>query len=113
MHSLRIEVTRGSLVESVHRVTAVVTDADGRLVAGSGDPDLVTFWRSAAKPFQALPLILDGAQERFGLTDEELAEVYPFEDWILAVSHVGDVPSGLEGDVEDDLFAGVPLGAHA
>ena len=73
MHSLRIEVSRGSLVESVHRVTAVVTDADGRLVAGSGDPDLVTFWRSAAKPFQALPLILDGAQERFGLTDEELA----------------------------------------
>ena len=49
----------------------------------------------------------------FGLTDEELAEVYPFEDWILAVSHVGDVPSGLKGDVEDDLFAGVPLGAHA
>ena len=73
MDSLRIEVTRGPLVESVHRVTAVVTDADGRLVAGSGDPDLVTFWRSAAKPFQALPLILDGAQERFGLTEEELA----------------------------------------
>ncbi len=73
MHPFRIEVTRGFLVESVHRVTAVVTDVDGRLVAGSGDPDLVTFWRSAAKPFQALPLILDGAQERFGLTDEELA----------------------------------------
>jgi mycothiol S-conjugate amidase len=49
----------------------------------------------------------------FGLTDEELADVYPFEDWILAVSHVGAVPSGLDGDVEDDLFAGVPLGAHA
>ncbi len=73
MDPLRIEVTRGSLVESVHRVTAVVTDTDGRLVAGSGEPDLVTFWRSAAKPFQALPLIIDGAQERFGLTDEELA----------------------------------------
>jgi mycothiol S-conjugate amidase len=49
----------------------------------------------------------------FGLTDEELADVYPFEDWILAVSHVGAVPTGLDGDVEDDLFAGVPLGAHA
>jgi L-asparaginase II len=33
----------------------------------------VTFWRSAAKPFQALPLIEDGAAERFGLTSEELA----------------------------------------
>lgn len=73
MHPFRIEVTRGSLVESVHRVTAVVADSDGRLLAGTGDPDLVTFWRSAAKPFQVLPLILDGAQERFGLTDEELA----------------------------------------
>lgn len=73
MHPFRIEVTRGPLVESVHRVTAVVADSDGRLLAATGDPDLVTFWRSAAKPFQVLPLILDGAQERFGLTEEELA----------------------------------------
>jgi len=40
----------------------------------------------------------------FGLTDEELAEVYPFEDWVLADSHVGFPP---EGVIEDDLFAGV------
>lgn len=73
MDSLRIEVTRGSLVESVHRVSAAVVDAKGRLVAGAGNPDLVTFWRSAAKPFQALPLLQDGAVERFGLTSEELA----------------------------------------
>ena len=51
----------------------MVADSDGRLLAAAGDPDLVTFWRSAAKPFQVLPLILDGAQERFGLTEEELA----------------------------------------
>ncbi|HEU4569859.1 MAG TPA: asparaginase, partial [Gemmatimonadales bacterium] len=36
-------------------------------------PDLVTFWRSAAKPFQALPLLEDGAAARFGLATEELA----------------------------------------
>ncbi len=35
----------------------------------------MTFWRSAAKPFQALPLVEDGAAERFGLTSEELALV--------------------------------------
>jgi mycothiol S-conjugate amidase len=40
----------------------------------------------------------------FGLTDEELAEVYPYEDWVLARSAVGDPP---EGEYEDDLFAGV------
>jgi mycothiol S-conjugate amidase len=40
----------------------------------------------------------------FGLTDEELAEVYPYEDWVLARSEVGD-PA--EGEYEDDLFVGV------
>ncbi|HEX6644303.1 MAG TPA: asparaginase [Gemmatimonadales bacterium] len=73
MSDLRVESLRGELVESVHRVSAAVVDAKGTLVASAGDPDLVTFWRSAAKPFQALPLITDGPAERFGLGSEELA----------------------------------------
>ena len=73
MSDFRIESTRGELVESVHRVSVAVTDANGTLVAEAGDPALVTYWRSAAKPFQALPLLQDGAAEAFGLTDEELA----------------------------------------
>jgi len=73
MSDLRIEATRGELVESVHRVSVAVVDRTGRLVAESGDPDLVTFWRSAAKPFQAMPLVMDGAADRFGLTPRELA----------------------------------------
>jgi L-asparaginase II len=73
MSDLRIEATRGELVESVHRVSVAVVDRAGRLVAESGDPDLVTFWRSAAKPFQAMPLVMDGAADRFGLTPRELA----------------------------------------
>ncbi len=39
----------------------------------------------------------------FGLSDDELADVYPYEDWILARSLVGDIPAS--DDVEDDLFA--------
>ena len=70
---LRIETTRGDLVESVHRVALAVVDAEGRLVASSGDTNLVTWWRSAAKPFQALPLLEDGAADAFQLSDEELA----------------------------------------
>jgi L-asparaginase II len=50
-----------------------VVDPAGRLVARAGDPELVTYWRSAAKPFQALPLLDDGAAERYGLSDEDLA----------------------------------------
>lgn len=73
MSSLRIELVRGSLVESVHRISAAVVDADGRLLAATGDPDAVTPWRSAAKPFQALPLLLDGAADRFGFSDADLA----------------------------------------
>ena len=71
--ALRIETTRGELVESVHQVSVAVVAASGALQASSGNPDLVTWWRSAAKPFQALPLLQDGAADRFGLTDEELA----------------------------------------
>lgn len=53
---LSVVVERGGLVESRHRVHAV--DANVRTETGTaiGDPDLVTFMRSAAKPFQALPL---------------------------------------------------------
>jgi L-asparaginase II len=68
-----VEVTRGAVLESRHRVHAAVVDAGGRLRAFAGDPELVTFFRSAAKPLQALPLVDDGALERYGLTLEELA----------------------------------------
>ena len=66
-------MTRGPLVESVHRVAVAGVDASGRLLAAAGDPDTLTWWRSAAKPFQALPLLEDGAAEHFELSDEELA----------------------------------------
>lgn len=68
-----VEVTRGAVVESRHRIHAAVVDAEGRLRACAGEPDLVTFFRSAAKPLQALPLVDDGAAERYGLTLRELA----------------------------------------
>jgi L-asparaginase II len=69
----RIESTRGDLVESFHEVAAAVTDATGTLVAFAGDPALVTYWRSAAKPFQALPMVADGAADRFGLGSDAIA----------------------------------------
>ena len=68
-----VELRRGSIVESRHRVHVAVVDTDGRLVAHAGNAEHVTFWRSAAKPFQALPLVSDGAADRFGLSRAELA----------------------------------------
>jgi L-asparaginase II len=73
MSALLVENRRGSFVESRHIVHVAVVDRDGELVAHAGDPDLVAFWRSAAKPFQALPLVEDGVADRFGLTREDLA----------------------------------------
>ncbi|MGE5800642.1 MAG: asparaginase [Gemmatimonadota bacterium] len=68
-----IESYRGNILESQHQVHVAVVDAAGKLVASAGDPDYVTFWRSAAKPFQAQPLVEDGVVARFGLRREDLA----------------------------------------
>ena len=70
---LCVETRRGTARESVHRVSVAVVNADGLLLAGSGNPDLVTYWRSSAKPIQVLPLVEGGGLERFGLGVEELA----------------------------------------
>lgn len=77
-----VEVVRGGLVEARHPVHVAVADAEGGLVAWTGDPELDTFYRSAAKPFQALPLVEEGVVERFGLTTEELA--------LCCASHEGE-----------------------
>lgn len=46
----------------------------------------------------------------FGLSDQQLAETYPWEDWVLARSTVaGPTP----GTYEDDLFAGVRGGSSS
>ncbi|PYP66292.1 MAG: hypothetical protein DMD36_17580 [Gemmatimonadetes bacterium] len=71
---MRVEQVRGSLVEAWHDVHVAVVDSTGRLLARSGDPDLVTYWRSAAKPFQALPLVEDGVVDRFGIGTQELPD---------------------------------------
>jgi L-asparaginase II len=73
MPQATVEIYRGAVVESRHRVHAAVVDASGRLRASAGDPELVTYIRSAAKPFQAVPLVSDGAMDRFGISLEELA----------------------------------------
>jgi len=71
--AMHIESHRGSILESRHRVHVAVVDASGKLVAQAGDPAYTTFWRSAAKPFQAVPLLEDGVVQRFELTRQDLA----------------------------------------
>ncbi len=68
-----VEVKRGAITESRHRGHIVAVEPDGNIIASLGAPHNVTFLRSSAKPFQALPLLLTGAAERFGFTDREVA----------------------------------------
>jgi len=106
-----VELTRGRVVESLHFGSIAVTDSSGKRLAAAGDPGLVTFLRSSAKPFQALPTVESGALEALGLTDREVA--------ITCASHLGGeaqvqaVSALLEkaGAGEADLLCGThPVG---
>lgn len=66
-------VYRGTHIESFHTGSIAVVDSTGRLLACAGDPALRACLRSAAKPFQAIPLIEYGGAEEFDLTAEEIA----------------------------------------
>src|ERR687883_127052 len=68
-----VEVWRGEVVESRHRGHIVACEPSGRMVARLGAPEMWTYLRSSAKPFQSMPLVASGAAARFGFTDEEVA----------------------------------------
>ena len=68
-----VEVTRGAVLESLHRGSVAVVDADGRAVLSLGDVSNPVFPRSAVKIMQALAFVESGAADRFGFGDEELA----------------------------------------
>ena len=67
------QTLRGDIVESIYFGAVAVVTADGDLFAWAGDPGIVTFLRSSAKPFQAVPLVEMGGLDRFQMTGEELA----------------------------------------
>ncbi len=97
---------RGDLVESTHFGAFAVVNARGELLASHGDPSIITYMRSTAKPFQALPFIEEGGGEEYDLSENEIA--------ILCSSHSGTddhvrVLQGLQtkiGITEADLMCG-------
>jgi L-asparaginase II len=105
MDPIRVTVSRGPVVEAVHRVHAVAVQ-DGRIVDSAGDPELLTFYRSSSKPIQALPL----ARERDDVTEVELAiacashRAAP-EQLAAAASLLAKAPA-----TEDDLECGLQEG---
>lgn len=68
-------VVRGDRDESWHLGVAAVVTPEGRRVAHLGDPGAGTFVRSAAKPFQAMALLVAGGEAEYGLSDADVALV--------------------------------------
>ena len=71
--SLDVVVTRGTIVESLHRVHAAVVNASGEMIANIRDAELVTHWRSCAKPFQVMSLLEQRGFDAIGWGDDQLA----------------------------------------
>ena len=72
-YSVLIEDYRGGILENIHMGVICGINALGDVIYSVGDEKLMTFLRSAAKPFQAIPVIQNGVVEKFGLTPKEAA----------------------------------------
>ena len=77
-----VELTRGKLVESVHRGAIALMDATGVMVASVGNIDRCVYMRSSAKPLQVVPMIEGGAADRFRFSERQLA--------VMVASHSGE-----------------------
>jgi L-asparaginase II len=97
-----VEVTRGGIVESRHRGHVAAVAGAGRLVAYLGDPHAITYLRSSAKPFQAIPLLASGAADRFGFNEKEVA--------IACASHNGEP---IHTETTQSLLNKIGLGPEA
>lgn len=73
------EVTRGGLVESVHRGAAVVV-RHGEVLHAWGDIGQRTFTRSCIKPLQALPTLERGILDRIHASEPEFAVMIASHD---------------------------------
>lgn len=72
---------RGGEPDLAHRGFACLVDASGKCLWSVGDPHVRAFFRSSAKPLQALAMVESGAADAAGLDDADLA--------IVCGSHLG------------------------
>ena len=64
---------RGSKLESIHKVHAVISDKKGRVLMCAGNPEYKSFIRSALKPFQAIPFVSSGASSKIKTSSKSIA----------------------------------------
>ncbi len=74
-------VTRDHYIESIHYGYVCIVNSSGEVIYNLGDYNTRIFFRSSAKPIQAIPLIQSGAAEALGFSNKEIA--------IACASHSG------------------------
>jgi len=70
---LQATLMRGSNIESIHKIHAVITDKKGRVLMCAGNPEYKSFIRSALKPFQAIPFVSSGAASKINNESKSIA----------------------------------------
>ena len=70
---LQATLLRGSNVESIHKIHAVISDKKGRVLMCAGNPEYRSFIRSSLKPFQAIPFVSSGAASSINDTSRSIA----------------------------------------
>ncbi|MCJ7842743.1 asparaginase [Lederbergia sp. NSJ-179] len=66
-----IEETRAGLVENIHDGLICGVNDQFQTLYQVGDVEQYVYYRSAAKPIQAIPAFMTGVKEKYQLTDEE------------------------------------------
>ncbi len=108
-----LEFRRGRIVESIHFGAIAVVEASGRLLYSYGDPSVVTFLRSSAKPFQALPFFERGGPAHFGLTPKEQALICASHEGSDEHVRTAESIQAKTGIKETDLQCGVHMPGDA
>ena len=70
---LQATLIRGSNIESVHKIHAVISDKKGRVLMCAGNPEYKSFIRSALKPFQAIPFVSSGTASKINNASKSIA----------------------------------------
>ena len=85
MECLTVEY-RNELKECIHRGRIAVVGEGDRLLWHTDEIEAVTYFRSASKPVQVLPLLVEGLDEAYHLDKKEIAVMSGSQGCLLYTS---------------------------
>lgn len=77
-----VEVIRGNTIESIHKGDVAIVNSEGKIIHELGNAGRITFFRSVAKPFQAIAALETGIAEEYSLGLNGIA--------LIIASHSGE-----------------------